>query len=59
VTLNIYNILGQKVATLINQMQDVGYKSVTWDASNAASGVYIYRMQAGEFTETKKLVVTK
>ena len=59
VTLKVYNLLGQEVATLVNQRQTAGSYEVKFDASNLASGVYIYRIQAGEFTASKKLMLLK
>lgn len=59
VTLKVYDILGREFQTLINERQTAGAHSVTFDASNLASGVYFYRMQAGEFIQTKKLVLMK
>jgi hypothetical protein len=59
VTLKLFNILGQEVATLVNEEQKAGYKSVDWDGSNVSSGVYFYRMQAGDFMQTRKLVLLK
>lgn len=59
VTLEIYNALGQKVATLINENRNVGFHEVTFDGSQLASGLYLYRMQAGNFTQTKKLMLVK
>ncbi|MBI5215771.1 MAG: T9SS type A sorting domain-containing protein [Ignavibacteriae bacterium] len=59
VTLKIYDVLGQEVATLVNQTQDAGYKSVEWNASNIQSGIYFYRLHAGNFIETKKLLLIK
>ncbi len=59
VRLEIYNLLGQKVATLVDEYQRAGYRSVRWDARGLASGVYLYRLQAGDFTAVKKLVVIK
>ncbi len=59
VTLVIYNVLGQQVAQLVNNDMPAGYHSVKWDASNVASGTYIYKIVAGEFTATKKMVVIK
>lgn len=59
VTLKIYNVLGQEVKTLVDEMQDVGFKSVQWDASGIASGVYFYRVQAGTFVASKKLLLLK
>ncbi len=59
VRLEVYNLLGQRVATLVDGRQTRGYKSVTWDASSLSSGVYLYRLQAGDYTETKKMVLIK
>ncbi|MCH8011060.1 MAG: T9SS type A sorting domain-containing protein [Candidatus Marinimicrobia bacterium] len=60
----IYDMLGRKVRTWIDQHQDAGYKSVIWDASNdnrksASAGVYLYQVRAGEFVRTKKKVLLK
>jgi hypothetical protein len=59
VRLTIYNIIGQKVATLVDRHQDAGYHSVTWNGTNLASGVYIYQLQANGHTLTQKLVLLK
>jgi hypothetical protein len=59
VTLKVFNIIGQEVATLVNEVQKVGYKSVTFDASSLASGTYFYRLEAGGFTSVKKLLLIK
>lgn len=59
VTLRIFDLNGREVATLVNSVEQPGYKSVEFDASNLSSGVYYYRLQAGNFTETKKLVLLK
>lgn len=59
VELSIYNTLGQKVATLVSKNQPAGYYSVKWDASKFTSGIYIYRLQAGNFNQTKKLILMK
>ncbi len=58
-TLEVYNILGEKVATLVNEKQTPGYKAVTWDAKDMASGVYFYRLKAGDFVLTRKLMLLK
>ena len=57
-------MLGRQVKTLINQTQNAGYKSVIWDATNdygkpVSAGVYLYQIRAGEFVQTKKMVVLK
>lgn len=59
VTLAVYDVLGREVATLVDGHQDVGQKSVTWNASGLASGVYVCRLQAGSFTAVRKLVLMK
>ncbi len=59
VTLTVYNTLGQEVATLVNEEKPAGSYSVTFDASNLPSGVYFYRLQAGNFTETKKIILLR
>jgi C1A family cysteine protease len=59
VKLEVYNILGRRVATLVDQKQSPGYKHVTWNASPFASGVYVYRMSAGGHTLIRKMVLLK
>ncbi len=59
VNLVVYNILGQVVAELVNQEQASGKYTVKFDASNLPSGVYIYKLQAGEFSDVKKMLLTK
>jgi len=59
VRLEVYNLLGQKAAILVDSKQTRGYKSVTWDASPFPSGIYLYRLQTGDYTETKKMVLIK
>jgi hypothetical protein len=59
VTLKVYNMLGQEVATLINKQQSAGNYSVDFNATKLASGVYVYRLNSGDFTMTKKLVLLK
>src|SRR5262249_5770128 len=59
VSLRVFDILGQEVATLVNEQKQPGTYSVAWDASDVSSGVYLYRLQTGNFTETKKLVLLK
>lgn len=59
VTLKVYNMLGQEVATLVNGMEDAGSHTVTFDASKLATGMYLYKMTAGSFSEVKKMVLTK
>jgi hypothetical protein len=59
VSLQVYDVLGRKVATLVNEAKDAGTYSVRFDASSLPSGVYLYRLQAGNFSETKKLLLMK
>jgi hypothetical protein len=59
VTLTIYNALGQIVSTLVNDVQDPGPHVVKFDGSNLASGVYFYRLRAGGFVATKRLLLLK
>jgi len=58
-TLAIYNVLGQKVASLVDGEQRAGYKSVRWDASLFSSGIYFYRFEAGDFVQTRKMVLIR
>ena len=59
VTLTIYDITGRMVQTLVNELQQSGMKKVIWNASDVSSGVYIYRIQAGNFTQTRKMILLK
>jgi hypothetical protein len=59
VTLKVYDILGSEVATLVNEEQESGYKEVQFNAANFASGMYVYRLQAGDFISTKKMLMVK
>ncbi len=59
VTLKIYNSLGELVTTLVNAEKSPGIYSVNWDAANVASGIYYYRLEAGDFKMTKKMILMK
>lgn len=59
VTLNVYTIGGEKVAELVSEFQVAGFKSVPFDARSLSSGVYIYTLTAGKFTDTKKMLLLK
>jgi hypothetical protein len=59
VELKVYNVIGQEVATLIDQPMDAGRHVVTFDARSLASGLYFYRILAGEFTSVRKMVLVK
>jgi hypothetical protein len=59
VTLKVFDMLGREVKTLIDEGQNAGSHSATFDANTLPSGVYFYRLQAGAFMETKKLILLK
>jgi hypothetical protein len=59
VKLEVFNVLGQRIALLTNEVRQAGYYSVRFNGGNLASGVYIYRLQAGTFLDTKKTVLLK
>jgi len=64
VKIDVYNMLGQKVKTLVNGYVGTGNHSVVWNGvddrnRNVASGIYFYRMQAGKYTSTKKMIMMK
>ena len=59
VTLKVYNLLGQEVATLADEVKQAGFYTANWDASSFSSGVYFYRLQTGSFVQTKKLILMK
>ncbi|MEJ5263256.1 MAG: T9SS type A sorting domain-containing protein, partial [Ignavibacterium sp.] len=58
-TLKIYDILGREVATLVDEYREAGSSEVEFNASNLPSGVYIYKLQAGSFTDVKKMILSK
>ena len=59
VLLTVYNTLGQKVAELVNGDIEAGNHEIRFDGSNLASGIYFYRLQAGSFVQTRKLLLVK
>ena len=64
VTLGIYDLLGKQIRTLVNQSQDAGNKIAVWDGTDelgrtVSAGVYLYRIQAGEFSQTRKMLLLK
>lgn len=59
VSLKIFDVLGRVVATVVEQHETAGYKSVTFDASSLPSGLYFYRLQAGKFSDIKKMMLLK
>jgi hypothetical protein len=59
VTLKVFDIMGREISNLVNEKQNAGTYEVTFDASSLSSGVYFYRLETGNFTDTKKLMVIK
>jgi len=59
VSLKIYNVLGNEVATLVNEVQSAGNYEITFNASSLSSGTYFYRLSAGSFSEVKKMILVK
>jgi hypothetical protein len=59
VSLKVFDLLGKEVAIIVSKELLAGSYSEKWDASTMSSGIYFYRMQAGSFTETKKLVLLR
>ena len=64
VTLTIYDLMGREITQLVNTTQEAGFKSVKWGAKDSygkpmSAGVYLYQLHAGEFVQTKKMVLLK
>ena len=59
VEISVFNILGEKIVTLLSATQEAGYHSVQWNASNFSSGVYYYQLQAGDFVDVRKMILIK
>ena len=64
VTLSIYDILGKQIKTLVNQSQDAGNKIAVWNGTDnldrpVSAGVYLYQIQTGEFSQTRKMFLLK
>ena len=59
ISIKVYDVTGREVAALVDKMQDAGYYTVEFDGSNLASGVYFYRMNAGNFSDIKKIILIK
>jgi hypothetical protein len=59
VSLQVFNTLGQEVASLVSEHKEAGYHQATWNASNVPSGIYFYRLQAGDFRETRKMILLR
>ena len=59
VNLAVYNVTGQLIETLTNEQKNAGYYQVVWNAGTVGSGLYFYRIEAGEYTKSMKCVVIK
>jgi hypothetical protein len=59
VSLIVYNILGQEVITLVNEQQPAGNYEVSFDGTNLTSGIYLYKIQAGDYSDVKKMILLK
>jgi hypothetical protein len=59
VSLSVFNILGQQIALLVNGLQQVGYHDVTFNSDGLTSGIYFYRIQAGEFVQIRKMLLIR
>ncbi|MEJ2535783.1 MAG: T9SS type A sorting domain-containing protein [Calditrichia bacterium] len=64
VTLKIYNVLGEEVRTLVDEVQTLGLRTINWNGQDnhgkpVSSGIYLYRIKAGVFTATKKMVLVE
>jgi aminopeptidase N len=59
VTIKVFNLLGKEIFILVNQLQDAGEYEIEFNASGLNSGIYFYRMEAGQFTQTRKMMVLK
>ncbi|MDZ7623912.1 MAG: T9SS type A sorting domain-containing protein [Ignavibacteriaceae bacterium] len=59
VTLKVYDILGREIATLVNEEKPAGEYEVEFNAANLPSGIYFYQLKAGQFTDTKKMVLIR
>lgn len=59
VTVKIYNMIGNEIATLVDNQQNEGYHSINFDAGELSAGIYFYRIKAGDFSEVKKMIFLK
>ena len=58
-TLTVYSVLGQKVLTLVDEPLSAGNHSVTFDAADLSSGIYLYRIEAGDYSKTASMLMVK
>ena len=59
INISIYNILGEKVVELVNEVKSAGSYEITWNANNLSNGVYVYTMRGNDFIDSKKLILLK
>jgi hypothetical protein len=59
VSLKIFDVLGKEVATLVNQIQNAGFYEVDFDGKGFSGGIYFYRLAAGDYTDSKRMVLLK
>ncbi len=59
VQITIYDLLGKEITTLVSETQEAGFKSIQWNATKVPSGMYFYQIRAGEYVQTRKMVVLK
>jgi len=59
VSLKIYDLLGREIATLVNEEKPAGAYELTWNAEGLSSGVYFYQLKAGNFVESKKMILLR
>ncbi|MCB9250222.1 MAG: T9SS type A sorting domain-containing protein [Ignavibacteriales bacterium] len=59
ISLTVFDVLGKEVVKLVNEIQDAGVYEASFDASQFTSGIYFYSLHAGEFTQTKKMMLVK
>ena len=59
VEITVFNSLGQQVATIVNEVKEIGYYQIEWNASNLSSGIYFYKMRAGDFVSINKMILLK
>jgi hypothetical protein len=59
VTLKVYDAIGREIQTIVNEKLEPGFYEYKWNASRLATGVYFYRLTAGSFIETKKMILMK
>jgi hypothetical protein len=59
VTIDVYDIMGRKIETLVSSHQSAGSHSVTWNADDVSSGIYLYRIQAGDYSESRRCNLLK